>query len=74
MIRHLFCPRCGCCSLLTNRDGTMYCNGNCDPASGTHDPETAEEWKAVVAERDRTIATLRARLAAVGVQEEAGEQ
>jgi hypothetical protein len=53
------CPRCRCCSLENNADGSMSCSGSCD-ADGTHEPETAEEWREVIAEKDAYIARLQA--------------
>jgi len=39
----------------------MLCIGHCNP-DGTHDPETVDEFREVLAERDETIARLRAEL------------
>ena len=60
MMREL-CPRCNCCDLETQRDDSMTCLGRCD-ATGYHEPETVEEFRLVLAEKDTRIAELERQL------------
>lgn len=55
------CPRCRCCDVENQRDGSMLCIGHCD-GDGVHEPETADEWREVVREKDATIHALRSRI------------
>lgn len=41
----------------------MLCIGHCNP-DGTHDPETADEWKEILAEKDALIRRLQSELTA----------